>query len=79
MSPEDVRERVRSFLAPRLAGRPLADGDDVFALGYVDSLFALQLARFLEAEFRIELEPEDMELSNFSSVNGMVQLVGSKS
>jgi methoxymalonate biosynthesis acyl carrier protein len=72
------RARVRAFLEPRLGGRPLEDDDDIFALGYVNSLFAMQLARFVQTEFALTLEPADMDFDNFRTVNGIVRLVESK-
>ncbi|KPC80820.1 MULTISPECIES: acyl carrier protein [Streptomyces] len=78
MTHDDARARVRAFLIPQLAGRPLADSDDIFALGYVNSLFAMQLALFLEKEFGMSLGPEDMDFDNFRTVDGLVRLVTSK-
>lgn len=78
MTHEETRDRVRAFLAPQLAGQPLADSDDIFALGYVNSLFAMQLALFLEQEFGLSLGPEDMDFDNFRTVDGLVRLVTAK-
>lgn len=73
-----VKLRVREFLAPRLGGRQVADTDDIFDLGYVNSLFAVQLLRFVEQEFDLALEPEDLEFDNFRTVESIARLVGSK-
>ncbi|MFD6181639.1 acyl carrier protein [Streptomyces goshikiensis] len=78
MTNDDVRARVRDFLAPHLAGQPLADNDDFFALGYVNSLFAMQLALFVEKEFALTLGPADMDFDNFRTVGGLVRLVTSR-
>ncbi|MFD5437927.1 acyl carrier protein [Kitasatospora sp. NPDC127067] len=78
MTNNDVRARVREFLAPHLAGQPLADNDDFFALGYVNSLFAMQLALFVEKEFALALGPADMDFDNFRTVDGLVRLVTSR-
>ncbi|BFV59625.1 hypothetical protein KCMC57_up47290 [Kitasatospora sp. CMC57] len=78
MTNDDVRARVREFLAPQLNGQPLADSDDFFALGYVNSLFAMQLALFVEKEFAFALGPADMDFDNFRTVDGLVRLVTSR-
>ncbi|MEU6238523.1 phosphopantetheine-binding protein [Kitasatospora sp. NPDC047058] len=78
MSNDDVKIRIKTFLAPHLGGDELADGDDIFALGYVNSLFAMQLALFLQREFSLQLESQDMEFDNFRSVEGLARLVRSK-
>jgi acyl carrier protein len=74
---DDARIRIRAFLAPQLAGQPLADHDDFFALGYVNSLFAMQLAAFVEREFALTLGPEHMDFDNFRTVDGLTRLVAS--
>lgn len=74
---DDARHRIRTFLLPHMSGQPLADSDDYFALGYVNSLFAMQLAVFVEQEFGIALTAEDMDLDNFRTVEGLVRLVTS--
>ncbi|MES4909014.1 MULTISPECIES: acyl carrier protein [unclassified Streptomyces] len=78
MTHDDARQRIREFLAPQLAGQPLADSDDFFALGYVNSLFAMQLAQFLERDLGLALRPEDMDFDNFRTVDGLVRLVTAK-
>ncbi|MDN0201125.1 acyl carrier protein [Streptomyces sp. S.PNR 29] len=78
MTHDDARQRIREFLAPQLAGQPLADSDDFFALGYVNSLFAMQLALFVEKDFGLTLGPGDMDFDNFRTVDGLVRLVTSK-
>jgi acyl carrier protein len=78
MTRDDIRERVRARIEPRLGGRVLSDSDDMFDLGYVNSLFALQLARFVEKEFGLRLGPEDMNFDNFRTVNGIIAMVCGK-
>jgi methoxymalonate biosynthesis acyl carrier protein len=78
MTTSSVRERIAAFLAPRLRGEPIGDEDDIFALGYVNSLFAVQLLRFVEREFRLTLGPEDVEFANFRTLAAMVRLVEAK-
>jgi methoxymalonate biosynthesis acyl carrier protein len=73
-----VQERIERFLAPRLGGRKIAEDDDIFDLGYVNSLFAVQLLRFIEKEFSLNLEPADLEFANFRTVGRIVRLVEAK-
>lgn len=73
-----VRTRVHDFLKPKLGGHSLSDNDDIFALGYVNSLFAMQLARFIQREFNLELAPGDMNFDNFRTVDAIVRLVDAK-
>jgi acyl carrier protein len=71
--------RIKAFLEPHLAGQEIGDDDDIFALGYVNSLFAMQLVAFVENEFGFTIGSEDMEFDNFRTVGGIVRLVGAKS
>lgn len=59
-------------------GRDIADGDDIFALGFGNSLFALQLVAFVESEFEIEIDTEDLEMVNFRSVDAVASLIERK-
>jgi len=72
----DARARIRAFLVPHMSGQAITDTDDYFALGYVNSLFAMQLAAFVQEEFGIVLKPEHMDFDNFRTVDGLVRLVG---
>ncbi|HZM76912.1 MAG TPA: acyl carrier protein [Candidatus Limnocylindrales bacterium] len=78
MSVEDISQRVRDFLAPHFHGHQLGDGDDIFALGFVNSLFAMQLVMFVEKEFGLKLEPDDLEIDNFRSISAVVGLVDAR-
>jgi len=68
-------ERIRGFIRHNLAvfddEALFKDDDNIFELGFVDSLFALELVNFVEKEFRIEVTDEDLNLSNFSSVSAI--------
>jgi methoxymalonate biosynthesis acyl carrier protein len=78
MRDDSVREQLEQFLASRLGGRKIAEDDDIFDLGYVNSLFAVQLLRFIEKEFSLNLEPADLEFANFRTVRSITRLVAAK-
>lgn len=75
---EDYKTSIRSFLLQYIRKRDLENDEDIFASGFVDSLFAMQLVLFVESEFSIKVEREDLKLDNFRSVNALAQLVGRK-
>lgn len=72
------RQRITDFLAPRMGGAALGAEDDLFRAGGLNSLFAVQLVRFVEREFHIVLESEDMEFNNFRTINAICDLVDRK-
>lgn len=73
-----IRAQIRSFVARALKGEEVADDEDIFAAGFVNSLFAIELVTFVEKTFGIVVENEDLELENFSSVERLSELVDRK-
>ncbi|MBP6876201.1 MAG: acyl carrier protein [Candidatus Eisenbacteria bacterium] len=69
---------MRAFLGRYLHESSLADGDDLFASGRMNSLFAMQLVLFLEKEFRVRIENRDLDLANFRSIDAMAALIEKK-
>ena len=72
------RAKIRDFLAQRMRGYALRDDEDIFALGFVNSMFALQLVMFVEKEFGAAVEDEDLDIANFNSVDAIAALVARK-
>ncbi len=71
----DIRDYFKSNMGKDAR---FADGDDIFADGLVNSLFALQLVTFLEDSFKITVENDDLDLQNFRSVDAIADFVGRK-
>lgn len=78
MTTEDIKARTRNFMAKSFANRDIGDDQDIFALGFVNSLFAMQLVMFVENEFGITVEDQDLDIDNFRTINAIANLVGSK-
>ncbi|GCE51348.1 acyl carrier protein [Thermosporothrix hazakensis] len=75
---ETIKEKIRLFLHRHVAQAGLDDDQDIFAQGFVNSLFAMQLVLFVEKEFEISIEDDDLDIDNFRSVNAIAQLVARK-
>ena len=75
---EDNRSKIRAFLAKYVKNQDLKDDDDIFARGFVNSLFAMQLVLFVESEFAVRIEREDLKLDNFRSISALARLVDQK-
>lgn len=78
MTQGPAKQRIKEFLAPHFGDHELLDDEDMFSLGYVNSLFAMQLVAFVEQEFHFQVESEDLEMDNFRTVKSLVRLVESK-
>lgn len=76
MSGDGIKPRLREFCALRAPG--LADDDDIFEVGGINSLFAIELLTFVEEVFSITLEDADLDRKNFSSIASMAALVERK-
>ncbi|WP_068773796.1 acyl carrier protein [Paenibacillus sp. FJAT-26967] len=75
---EQSKEKIKIFLSRFFKSRELQDEDDIFALGFVNSLFAMQLVMFLEKEFNIVMEPGDLDIDHFRTIKAIVNFVDSK-
>jgi len=77
--PDDaIRIPIRGFMSRSFDGRAVGDEDDIFALGFANSLFAMQLVAFVEGHFRIDIDSDDLEIDNFRSVAAISGLVERK-
>lgn len=74
----EIRKKIEKFLHRFIGNRSLDEDDNIFELGLVNSLFAVQLVSFLENEFDVIVENEDMDIANFKNINSIVSLVESK-
>ncbi|MDT5272450.1 MAG: hypothetical protein QOH49_4636 [Acidobacteriota bacterium] len=75
---QENKTRIREFIARFHRNLDLRDDMDIFALGFVNSLMAMQLVLFVEKEFEIPIENEDLDLDNFRSVNAIADLIERK-
>jgi acyl carrier protein len=75
---EDRESKIKEFISGSFQIPDLQDDDDIFASGFINSLFALQLVLFVEKEFQITIENEDLDLDNFRTINAMIRLVERK-
>ncbi|MBU8567946.1 acyl carrier protein [Virgibacillus pantothenticus] len=77
-----IKEKVRPYIVKNLTvfddEVEILDTDDIFNLGFVNSLFAMELVGFIEQEFNITIETEDMEISNFNTINNIESLIEKK-
>ncbi len=70
-----VKEKVKDFLSQTIKNHELKDNDNFFQLGFVNSLFAMQLVNFVEGEFNFTVDSEDLEIKNFNTIAAITSLV----
>lgn len=74
----EINTKVQTFLSRFFGNHDLQPDEDIFALGFVNSMFAMQLVLFVEQEFQIAIENEDLEFENFRTINSIVNLIEHK-
>ncbi len=73
-----IKVRIKTFLSRFFGSHDLQPDEDIFALGFVNSMFAMQLVLFVEKEFQIAIENEDLEFENFRTINSLANLIERK-
>ncbi len=71
-------KKIADYLERFFPGHKLLHDEDIFNLGFVNSMFAMQLVTFVEQTFDITIENEDLELDNFRSILALAKLVARK-
>lgn len=78
----ELKEKIRQFIEANLVvfedEAEFTDSDNIFEMGFVNSLFAMKLVSYIEQEFAIEVDNEDLEISNFNSVDRIVGYIENK-
>lgn len=70
---------VMEFLGKYFDVSKVNKDDNIFELGFVNSLFAMQMVSFLENEFDFEISNDELNLDNFKSINSLLAFIDSKS
>lgn len=74
---DDIEVKIKGFIKRYIRDYDIKNDDDIFGLGFVNSLFSMQLILFIEKEFKITLSNKDIDLDNFKSINSITKLINS--
>ncbi|MFI0908776.1 phosphopantetheine-binding protein [Streptomyces sioyaensis] len=75
--PDELSE-IRQFVAVHTGGADIADDQDIFAAGYVNSLFVVQAVMWLERTFDLSIQGADLHLDNIRSIKRMGAFVAAR-
>jgi acyl carrier protein len=79
----DVEEMIRAYIAENMLfsdnGYPHADSASFLEEGIVDSMGIMELVMFVEENFRITVEDEELVPDNFDSVSRLAAYIRTKS
>ena len=70
-----MKERVKEVLSKALPSIDFDLSDKLYDDGIIDSLTLLTIVSTLGSEFDIEIDFEDLEASNFNSIDSITALV----
>ncbi len=75
----ETKDKIRKFIESNLIVFNdeviFSDSDNIFEKGFVNSLFAMKLLSYVESEFSISVNNEDIDISNFSSIDNIINLI----
>jgi len=78
----ELNEKIRKFIEANLVvfedEAEFSDSDNIFEMGFVNSLFAMKLVNYIEQEIGVAVANDDLDIGNFSSVNRIVQYIENK-
>lgn len=72
---EPIVQFIQSRFMSALAGRAPGPDDPLFSSGIIDSFGVLELIAFLEDTYRVRIDTDQHELSEFDTVTKIGQLV----
>lgn len=75
----DTSARIYDFIVGRFPAAEFTTADDIFSLGFVNSLFAAELVMFIEKTFELKIPSDELVIDNFRTVDSMTALVGRRS
>ncbi len=76
----DPKEKIRAEMERRLKGQQIELKDDTSLLnsGVIDSGAVFELVEFVEGEFGIKVDDDEIVPENFESIDAIAQLVAAK-
>ena len=77
MTKKDIKTKMKKFLG-RHTKQEIDDDYNFFTAGLIGSLAAVEMISYIEHEFNITVGNEDLDLSNFNSLNAISQFVTRK-
>lgn len=75
---QTVTDYITSTLLAQNGAAALGLDDNLLLSGMVDSLGVMQLVKFVEDQFAIKVQPGEVTLKNFKTVNAIAGFVGRK-
>ena len=72
---EEIKKKVTKMVKKYIKGTEFSDDDNIFDMGVVNSLFAMQLVLFVENEFEISVDNDVLGTDEFNSINSICKYI----
>jgi len=76
---EIVKGQILTFIRERYPQAEISESEDIFQLGFINSLFAMELVMFVEKTFAITIPNDELRIDNFRTATSMAELVDRRS
>ena len=76
-----MHDKIRTYLTengPQDADLEFSDDDSLLEAGIIDSMSMIDLISFLENEYSLKVDEDDMTPENFDSLNSIVEFISQK-
>src|SRR3954454_2734696 len=70
-----VTTQILAFISGRYPQVEITETDNIFQIGFVNSLFAMELVMFIEKTFSVTVPNDELRIENFHSAQSMTELV----
>ena len=78
----DIQEKLKNYLLMELAAdlgiESLSAEDDLLEQGIIDSMGIMNVIAFIEEQFEIAVEDQEIVPENFQTIKNMEQFIGQK-
>jgi methoxymalonate biosynthesis acyl carrier protein len=72
---ELAKEQIIGFIKGRYPQAEITESEDIFQLGFINSLFAMELVMFVEKTFGVTIPNDELRIDNFRTAVSMSALV----
>jgi methoxymalonate biosynthesis acyl carrier protein len=77
MTKKEIKAKMKKFIN-RHTKQEISDDYNFFTGGLIGSLAAVEMISYIEHEFNVTVGNEDLDLSNFNSLNAISEFVTRK-
>ncbi len=70
-----IKNKVMDFIKRYAKITEINEDENIFEMGFINSLFSIQLVLFIEKEFNIAVNNDDLGTDKFSTLNSICNYI----